>query len=151
MATAKLIRFAAHVNGDGMDFGKAARAAGYSDTYIRVNLAEITRRAREAGLLVDPDTIRAAVSDTEDAAARGLAELTQAVPQVLTQLRQIALGAEPAHADQLAAINAVLDRVYGKPTQHAKVDQSTRVAMAPWRDEAADEGDGPPDDAIAVG
>ena len=150
MATAKLIRFAAAVNA-GADHPEAARKAGYSAVTVAKGVEPIVKRAREAGLLVDPDTIRAAVSDTEDAAARGLAELTQAVPQVLTQLRQIALGAEPAHADQLAAINAVLDRVYGKPTQHAKVDQSTRVAMAPWRDEAAGEGDGPPDDAIAVG
>lgn len=151
MATAKLIRFAELVNGEGRDHGEAAKIAGYSPAYVGAKLGEIVARARAAGLIVDPDTIRAAVADAEDAAARGLAELTQAVPQVLTQLRHIALGAEPAHADQLAAINAVLDRVYGKPTQHAKVDQSTRVAMAPWRDEAADEGDGPPDDAIAVG
>lgn len=125
--------------------------AGYSAATVAKGVEPIVTRARVAGLIVDPDAIRAAVAETEDAAARGLADLERAVPQVLTQLRQIALGTEPAHEDQLAAINAVLDRVYGKPTQHAKVDQSTRMTAIPWTDEAAGPGEEWPDDAIAVG
>lgn len=126
---ARLARFASLSN-QGTPDAEAARGAGYSATYVRRALSSIVERARDAGLLMDPDAIRAAVADTEDAAARGLVAMTEAVPDAAAHVSAVACGKETPDPARLAYIRELFDRVYGKPKQ--ATDITSGGQPLPW-------------------
>jgi len=125
------VRFAVLANGGTPD-AEAAREAGYRPAYVLTSLSRIVARARAAGLLADPETIRAAVRDTEDAATRGLATLTEAVPDAAAHVAAVSRGATTPDATRLAYCREVFDRVYGKPKQVADVTTAGQPIQGGW-------------------
>jgi hypothetical protein len=65
MASDKLVKFAAGVNA-GRSARQAAKDAGYGPRYAESHVASLTRQARDAGLLLSEDAVKAAAQLVAD-------------------------------------------------------------------------------------
>lgn len=117
----KMVTFARAVNA-GKDPVDAAREAGYRETTVKSGmLAKLVARARAAGLIVDPEQVRADAAAQQSVATEAAMHLADSTLKVAAELERIALGGLPQHPAQLEAIREVLDRVWGKPQQRTDV------------------------------
>lgn len=112
MASDKLVKFAAGLNA-GKSAHEAAKLAGYSPSYARRNGTNLTRQAREAGLLVSEDAVRRAAELVEE-------ELTNE-----DDLREM-LGALKASAKKgdIGALRTWFERMFGGVPQSVHMNQS---------------------------
>lgn len=113
--------FARAVNA-GKTHSDAARAAGYSEKTVQSGeLTKVVQRARVAGLIVDPEQVRADAAAQQSVATEAAMKLSDSTVKVAAELERIALGGSPKHPAQLDAIRELLDRVWGKPQQRTDV------------------------------
>lgn len=118
MASDKLVKFAAGLNA-GKSAHEAAKLAGYSPSYARRNGTNLTRQAREAGLLVSEDAVRRAAELVEE-------ELTNE-----DDLREM-LGALKASAKKgdIGALRTWFERMFGGVPQSVRVDATHEARLA---------------------
>lgn len=128
---ARLVRFGQLVN-SGLADREAARQAGYKPSYVDVHMDNILARARRAGLIVDPESVRADAAAITSEAHSAATLFGAGVQAAASTIVDIAAGKQPASNDQLKAAVYIVNQVIGAPRQATDITTGGQ-ALVQWR------------------